>query len=80
MKSSAPDNVNSLIDLLPLLRIGEAIIVGEAIKIPSRVRLKLNVPRPTSDDPNLVKGWREQYPIDKENYKLIVTRIRQQKF
>ncbi|RZL44870.1 MAG: DUF853 family protein [Pedobacter sp.] len=80
VKSSAPDNLNSLIDLLPSLRTGEAIIVGEAIKIPSRVRLKLNVPRPTSDDPKLVEKWLEPHPENNENYKIVVTRIRQQKF
>lgn len=80
VKNSAPDNLNSLIDLLPSLRTGEAIIVGEAIKIPSRVRLKLNVPRPTSDDPKLVEKWLEAHPEDQENYKVVVTRIRQQKF
>ncbi len=80
VKSSAPDNLNSLIDLLPSLRTGEAIIVGEAIKIPSRVRLKLNVPSPTSDDPKLVEKWQEAHPENTENYKVVVTRIRQQKF
>jgi DNA helicase HerA-like ATPase len=80
VKSSAPDNLNSLIDLLPALRTGEAIIVGEAIKIPSRVRIKLNNPRPTSDDPKLVEAWKKAHPEDPENYKSVVTRIRQQKF
>lgn len=79
VKNSAPDNLNSLIDLLPSLRTGEAIIVGEAIKIPSRVRLKLNVPRPTSDDPKLVEKWLEEHPENPDNYKVVVTRIRQQK-
>lgn len=79
VKNSAPDNLNSLIDLLPSLRTGEAIIVGEAIKIPSRVRIKLNVPRPTSDDPKLVEKWLEFHPENDENYKVVVTRIRQQK-
>ncbi|MFN7611068.1 MAG: ATP-binding protein, partial [bacterium] len=80
VKSSAPDNLNSLIDLLPALRTGEAIVVGEAIKIPSRVRIKLNNPRPTSDDPKLVEAWKQAYPEGVDNYKSVVTRIRQQKF
>lgn len=80
VKSSAPDNLNSLINLLPSLRTGEAIIVGDAIKIPSRVRLNLNVPRPTSDDPALVENWHRAHPTNEENYKTVVTRIRQQKF
>lgn len=80
VKSSAPDNLSNLIDLLPALRTGEAIIVGEAIKIPSRVRIKLNVPRPTSDDPKLVKAWSIEHPEKGENYKKIVSRIRERKF
>ncbi|MFZ3060241.1 MAG: helicase HerA-like domain-containing protein [Candidatus Methanoperedens sp.] len=80
VKSSAPDNLISLIDLLPSLRTGEAIIVGEAIKIPSRVRIKLNNPRPTSDDPKLIEGWSKEYEPDADNYKEVVTSIREQKF
>jgi len=79
VKSSAPDNLNSLIDLLPSLRTGEAIIIGEAIKIPSRVRIQLNNPRPTSEDPKLVEAWSRAHTPDGENYKAVVTRIREQK-
>ena len=79
VKSSSPDNLNSLIDLLPSLRIGEAVIVGEAMKIPSRVRIELNSPRPTSEDPKLVKCWSEKYSINKNNYKRVVKSIREQK-
>lgn len=76
VKSSAPDNLISLIDLLPSLRTGEALIVGEAIKIPSRVRVKLNTPRPTSEDPKLVEGWSKEHKPDANNYKSVVTAIR----
>ncbi len=79
VKSSSPDNLNSLIDLLPSLRIGEAVIVGESIKIPSRVRVKLNNPRPTSEDPMLVKCWSKKHAISDENYKSVVTKIREQR-
>ncbi|WP_332876291.1 ATP-binding protein [Massilia sp. S19_KUP03_FR1] len=79
VKSAAPDNLSSLMDLLPSLRIGEAVISGEAIKIPSRVRLKLNNPRPTSEDPKLVACWSQTHAPSLENYKLVVTRIREQK-
>jgi DNA helicase HerA-like ATPase len=79
VKSSASDNLNSLIDLLPSLRIGEAVIVGESIKIPSRVRVPLNNPRPTSEDPKLVKCWNKEFKEKPENYKTVVTKIREQK-
>jgi hypothetical protein len=65
--------------LLPSLRTGEAIIVGEAIKIPSRVRIKLNNPRPTSDDPKLIEGWSKEHEQDLNNYKEVVTAIRERK-
>lgn len=79
VKSSSPDNLNSLIDLLPSLRIGEAVIVGESIKIPSRVRIKLNNPRPASEDPKLVECWEEKHEESDENYKSVVTKIREQR-
>jgi len=79
VKSSALDNLNSLIDLLPSLRIGEAVIVGESIKIPSRIRIPLNNPRPTSEDPKLVECWNKEFTQNNENYKTVVTKIREQK-
>jgi hypothetical protein len=80
VKSSAPDNLSTLIDLLPSLRTGEAIVVGEAIKIPSRVRIRLNNPRPTSEDPKLVEGWTKAHPANTNNYKEVVTAIREKRF
>jgi len=79
VKSSSPDNLNSLIDLLPSLRIGEAVIVGESIRIPSRVRIKLNNPRPTSEDPKLVECWKKAHTASDDNYKPVVTKIREQR-
>jgi DNA helicase HerA-like ATPase len=79
VQSSAPNNMNSLMELLPSLRIGEAIIVGEAINIPSRVRVSLVEPRPSSNDPNLTNAWHCQFTLDKDNYKTVVKAIREQK-
>jgi len=79
IKSSAPDNLNSLINLLPSLRIGEIVIAGESIKIPSRVRVQLNYPRPTSEDPKLVQCWNKEFEPNDDNYKTVVTKIREQK-
>lgn len=79
VKSMAPDNMNSLINLLPSLRIGEAVIVGEAINIPSRVKLPLQSPRPDSSDPEVVKAWNKDYQATDDNYAEVVTNIREQK-
>ncbi|MEX2364516.1 MAG: hypothetical protein WD597_12880, partial [Balneolaceae bacterium] len=73
------NNMNSLIELLPSLRVGEAIIVGEAINIPSRVRIELVEPRPSSNDPRLVESWLNKFEPDKNDYKVVVKAIREQK-
>lgn len=81
VKSLASDNMNSLIDLLPSLRLGEAIVVGEAIRIPSRIRIRLPLqnPRPDSADPKLVEKWSAEFSEDIDCYKNVVTKIREQK-
>lgn len=79
VKASAPDNLISLIDLLPSLRTGEALVIGEAVEIPSRVRIPLKTPRPTSDDPKLVECWRKTFVQGADDYKRVVTSQREQK-
>ena len=79
VSSSAPNNMTSLIDLLPSLRVGEAIIVGESIKVPSRVRIPQHEPRPSSNDPEVYTAWQKQFTLNEENYTEVVTSIRTQK-
>jgi len=79
VKASAPDNLISLIDLLPSLRTGEALVIGEAVKIPSRVRIPLQTPRPTSEDPKLVECWQRGFAHGADDYKRVVTSQREQK-
>ena len=57
VRSMLPDAIAGITDLLPVLRTGEALILGEAIQIPSRVRMPLIEPRPKSDDPDVAKQW-----------------------
>ena len=57
VKSAVPDELAGLVDLLPALRTGEAIVSGEATQIPSRVRVQLIEPRPNSGDPEVSKLW-----------------------
>lgn len=79
IKSMAPDNMNSLINLLPSLRIGEAIILGEAINIPTRVTLPLQTPRPDSSDPDVVESWNKEFDNTSDRYAAVVTNIREQR-
>jgi uncharacterized protein len=53
---AASDNLKGLFDILPILRTGEAIIVGEAVSLP--IRTLIDPPeknrRPDSEDPRVV--------------------------
>ncbi|MCH7963316.1 MAG: DUF853 family protein [Bacteroidetes bacterium] len=73
VQSSAPNNMNTLIELLPSLRI------GEAINIPTRVRIELMEPRPSSSDPKLVECWKKSFELEGNEYKKVVTASREQK-
>ncbi|WP_271504981.1 ATP-binding protein [Bradyrhizobium sp. CCBAU 11357] len=62
VQSTLPDSLSGLVDSLPVLRTGEAIVTGEAAKLP--VRLRINLPpveaRPGSEDPHVAEAWSEQ--------------------
>ena len=81
--SAVSDNLEGLFKILPILRTGEAIIVGEAVNIP--IRAMISAPpknrRPDSQDPIIYNdfgpgGWnREREPSD---YKEVVELWRRQ--
>lgn len=51
------DELRSLVDLLPSLRVGEAIISGEGVKIPSRVQFYKMSNASKGLDPLVSKSW-----------------------
>lgn len=59
VKGALPDNLAGLMDLLPVLRTGEAIIAGEAARLPVRCRVTLPPAnhQPQSADPNVTEAW-----------------------
>ena len=59
VQASLPDNLAGVVDSLPVLRIGEAIITGEAARLPIRCRITLpdEMNRPNSEDPLVAKRW-----------------------
>ena len=86
----ASDSLKGLFSTLPILRTGEALIVGEAVNMPIRAIIDQPVEgkRPDSDDPKVVVpkndkgvrtksgGWTEQ--VKDENYKPLVEAWRKQ--
>lgn len=56
--SSVTDNLEGLMSMLPILRTGEAIVVGEAVQLPMRAQIDPPPPgkRPDSEDPLVFQG------------------------
>lgn len=68
VQSLLSDNLAGVVESLPVLRTGEAIIVGEAARLPIRCRISLpgEPHRPNSGDPDVAKQWRNTRIL--ENY------------
>ncbi len=60
VQGTLPDGLAGLLDALPILRTGEAIVTGEAAKLPMRCRVTLPAKpyRPRSGDPEVSEKWR----------------------
>lgn len=78
IQSSLPDNLAGIIDSLPVLRTGEAIITGEAARLPIRCRITLPEPhnRPRSEDPLVSANWKKERFT--ENYDRVTASWRSQ--
>lgn len=78
VQASLSDNLAGVIDSLPVLRTGEAIITGEAARLPIRCRIALpdEQHRPNSEDPPVAKHW--QNPRKAENYDRVAASWRAQ--
>lgn len=78
VQASLPDNLAGVIDSLPVLRTGEAIITGEAARLPIRCRIALpdEQHRPNSEDPPVARHW--QNPRKVENYDRVAASWRAQ--
>jgi hypothetical protein len=62
VKSTVPDDLGGLTALLPSLRTGEALVLGDALQVPSRVRIHKAPDRPVGDDPVLPDRWQTSRP------------------
>ena len=79
VKGVLPDGLVSLLDILPVLRTGEAIVMGEAAKLPMRCRIHLPIEehRPRSSDPKVAAQW--SLERKEEGYERVVASWRAQK-
>jgi DNA helicase HerA-like ATPase len=63
-----PDDLGGLVDLLPSLRTGEGLFVGEAMFVPSRVRIRLTKASEGGADPKATKLWKTDPRPDPKLY------------
>ncbi|MCH9050095.1 MAG: ATP-binding protein [Proteobacteria bacterium] len=79
VRGTLPDGLVSLLDVLPVLRTGEAIVMGEAAKLPMRCRITLPPEdrRPRSTDPEVSDQW--SLPRKAESYDRVVASWRAQR-
>jgi len=62
VECAMPDDLGALAGMLPALRTGEAIVLGEAMPIPSRIQFFKARKRPRGDDPEMPEAWRKERP------------------
>jgi len=56
-----PDNLGSLIDNLPSLQQGEALLVGDSVPVPSLVMVDEPDPKPASNDIEYLTHWKKEW-------------------
>lgn len=78
VQGTLPENLASMMDMLPVLRTGEAIVTGEAATLPLRCRITLpgEGHRPQSEDPEVARQW--GLARRKESYERVVASWRAQ--
>lgn len=72
IRSAVQDELQSMVDLLPSLRTGEALISGEAVKIPSRVKFFKIANAPKSSDPKASEKWLEKIDDAQKEFKQLI--------
>lgn len=72
-----PDNLAQIVDVLPLLDIGEALILGDAVLLPTRVKLDKPSIEPASATRSFWREWNTNIP-DKKAIEVAVESLRAQ--
>ncbi len=62
VEAAMPDDLGTLSAMLPSLRTGEGLVIGEAMPIPSRIQFYKAVAKPVGDDPDVATAWRQERP------------------
>jgi len=71
-----PDSLQSLVDVLPILDVGEAVVVGDAVLLPSRIRVRPPKEKPLSATVDFWTEWDQ--PPDSPDFTRAVENMRRQ--
>lgn len=61
VKRLLPDTMGQLIDKMPTLKSGECLLIGDAVIIPSIVKIKECNPKPSSNDIPYLELWKKEW-------------------
>jgi DNA helicase HerA-like ATPase len=65
VKKLLPDSLGGFSDILPTLDTGEALVVGDACLLPSRIRIDEPINKPNSGTVNFWDEWQEATPANR---------------
>ena len=72
-----PESLESLLDVLPIMDIGEALVVGDAVLLPSRIKINVPNEKPLSATIDFWSEWMKK--IEKPDFDKAVENMRKQK-
>jgi hypothetical protein len=70
VKKLMPESLETMLDSLPIMDIGEGLVVGDAVLLPSRIKINLPIEKPVSSTINIWSEWAEN-PIKPDFVKTI---------
>ncbi|MCH7762734.1 MAG: ATP-binding protein [Candidatus Marinimicrobia bacterium] len=72
-----PESLESLLDVLPIMDIGEALVVGDAVLLPSRIKINKPTEKPLSATIDFWSEWMKK--IEKPDFDKAVENMRKQR-
>jgi hypothetical protein len=76
VKKLMPESLESLLDVLPIMDIGEALVVGDAVLLPSRIKITKPNEKPLSATIDFWSEW--QKTAEKPDFERAVENMRKQ--
>lgn len=78
VKKLLPDCFGDLMQMLPLMDIGEAVVVGDAVLLPARIKISEPDAKPTSSTIDFWDEWGGKHARSPEFYAIISENLRRQ--